>query len=148
MAIWQYRFVIVPKKALTLEKNKFQANSNDEFSDDEVFWLRSPVKVDVFDEVVNILPKGDSWSQNLIVFGNLESNCLEVYHENDLVESASFRVDFRMDFKNILDKVINFIQLRHFSIIDEDWKIVPDMHDIENLIKNSPQFDFYKRLTR
>lgn len=147
MAIWQYNFHIIPK-AVILSKID-HLDKKDDLFDDEPFWESNPMNINIFKEIEEILPKSDSWSNRLILYGSLESNCLEVYFLDEAVISVSFRIDFRSDYEELLDRMLEFFFLKELLMVGENLKILfYDKLEIINLISNSPQFFRYQQLLK
>jgi len=146
MAIWQYNFYIIPKFNETID-NLSDFRDEDGLFDDEVIWHIRSVSPSLFNNINKILPIGKSWSEYLILFGHEETNCFEIFHENDIVDSVSFRIDFRSDYEYILHSILDFVQLNDLQILDEELNIIkPNSVTIENLIKNSQQYKMYYKL--
>ncbi|EAY24871.1 hypothetical protein [Microscilla marina] len=147
MAIWQYNFIVVPRKYLINSEVKVSFDK-DGFLDDETYWLNDKVNCDLFGEISTVLPKAKPWHKDLTLFGRQDSNCFEVYSEYGLVESVSFRIDFTTLYKDILDFILEFLRLHDFLIIDEQgYSSSLDSSEIKMLIENSKQFHKYKALS-
>lgn len=139
MAIWQYTFQLIPSGII---EKKIELD-DDGLYETGFFWKIKEKRIEVFNEIGDILPKSLSWTDNLIIYGDLESNCLEVYKDtnyNDYVDSASFRIDFRSNYIEILSRIISLSELNRLSILDEALNIVPlKLEIIIDIIDNSPQ---------
>jgi len=145
MALWQYTFYILPGGFD--ERMRFE-NSGEGF-DDSQYWLPKKIKSSFFESIRIFLPERRSWSKNIVLYGNQDSNCVEVLLKEGVVESVSFRLDFISDYFNIVQKIIDFCIMNNLVLLDEDLKIVQlDMNEIQELINNSPQFKQYKDLTK
>jgi hypothetical protein len=125
MAIWQYNFTVIPKSTFARGDVSLKDYlDEDGFLDDESCWLIEPIKTDFFDEIGQILPKKTSWSTDIILFGNQESNRFEVYkNENDIVISVSFRVDYTSEYEGILKAIISFVEMHVLAIVDKKMKL-------------------------
>ena len=146
MALWQYSLFVIPKFNDTID-NLSDFKDEDGLLDDEGLWQKSNVSTSFFNNINKILPLGKSWSENLIVYGDLETNCFEIYHKNDLVASASFRIDFTSDYEYILYSILDFVQLNDLQILDEELNIIKtNTVSIKNLIENSRQYKLYHKL--
>lgn len=147
MAIWQYNFTLIPRASLS-DKSLNVHFDKDGLFEDDIYWDLVPINIDFFSDIDAIIPKGKSWSNNIILFGNEEANCFEVYKDEQKVKSVSFRVDFTSNYEDFLRGVIEFALLRNLLIVDEGYNILePNFLSINNLIESSPQFLKYKQLS-
>lgn len=148
MALWQNTFYVLPKqKALEISPALIFAKSEDGF-DDSVFWIGGKFKTDFFYPINNFLPQLKSSYKGSIAFGDFTSNCFEIFHENGYVVSVSFRIDYRSHYENILDKILEFLLIHGFIIIDENLEVMPlNLDSIKEKIEGSPQYAKYKKLS-
>ncbi|MGB0929501.1 MAG: hypothetical protein ACPGVB_01910 [Chitinophagales bacterium] len=147
MAIWQYKFFVIPKEIFDGVIHKVLFNEFDLFEDD-IYWTQFPIKADFFSKINNFLPLGKSWTKDLIIYGNLETNCFEVLCENDYVISVSFRIDFTSFYEDILRLIIEFLEKNNLLIISEEFDIVSNNYiQIKAIIENSIQYLKYNELT-
>ena len=70
MALWQYQFTIIPNHYILKDI------SNEEFEYE--LWEYANMHKEDFMQVNSFLPKTKSWSEYLDIYGNIDSNCLEV----------------------------------------------------------------------
>ena len=148
MALWQYMFHVLPKEAVQNTSTDFNFINDEEGFDDAPFWENLQIECSFFENISKILPRGKSWSEMRILYGNQESNCFEVLFENNMVVSVSFRIDFTSKYELILNELIEFFILNGLIILDENLNILPlNIEIIEGVIKNSPQFKKYDELS-
>ena len=148
MAIWQYTFYILPKVGIDILAPNRQFKNEGGF-DDEYFWKLNPINRVFFEAINMILPKNKSWSDKIDLYGNQESNCLEILIENEDVISASFRIDFTSDYEPILNGILEFLIHNGLIIIDESLEeVLLNFETVKEVIHNSPQFKRYKELLR
>ncbi|MDQ6482528.1 hypothetical protein [Dyadobacter sp. LHD-138] len=150
MALWQYNFFILPlssyDKFWRQEKLKVDKDS---LFDDSVFWKNTGIRSDFFSEIEEILSRSKSWSKDLLIYGNVESNVFEIFIEADLVASVSFRIDLTSQYRHILDYLINFMILKGLVIVGEDLESIPlNSEQIKAKMLTSSQFLKYKRLSK
>jgi len=146
MAIWQYRFTLIPKNSISNVSFNPQFDEDGLFRDD-VYWLGFPTSFDFFHDVEKIIPKTKSWSNDLLLFGSEESNCLEVYRENGYVTSVSLRVDFTSDYEVFLRMIIEFIFLKGLILLDEGNNVLEINYlTIKETIEKSVQFQMFRKL--
>lgn len=149
MAIWQYTFRVLQKESVEILSPDLNFGKCNDVFDDESYWKLNPVKGDFFNAVQKILPRTSSWSNDIDLFGNQESNCFEVLFDKDgYVLSVSFRIDFTSKYENILSHIIEFCGLNGLIILDESLNIVPwDFDHIRGVIRNSLQVSKCKDLS-
>lgn len=144
MALWQYTFIIIPNEFADCEITP------DEFGGYETapFWFHANVSEDILNEIENILPLGESWNEKLTVYGNTDSNCIEIFRDgNGTIDSVSFRIDFYSDYDHILEEFVTFCRSNDFAIIDEKLNVIDlDTDRIKKIIENSPQKALYEKL--
>lgn len=150
MAIWQYNFTVIPKNGI--EKGNFISKKyldEDGFLEDEPIWLRSPTKMEIFDAIEKILPRNESWSKNISLFGDQDSNRFEVYrNEVGSVISVSFRIDFQSGYDQILENIINFLDKHDMLILDEKMQLLKnDFDEVKSEIEGCEQRIAYKKLS-
>jgi hypothetical protein len=148
MALWQYTFYVLPKESIQkLSPDLHFVTDNDGF-DDAPFWLDQQIDKSFFSAIAKILPKGISWSNNIDLYGDQESNCVEVLSKVNLVVSVSLRIDFTSNYQNILIQLIEFFIFNGLVIIDEELNLLPNnLLTIEEKINTSLQYKKYKKLS-
>lgn len=148
MAIWQYSFLVIPKIVIDNGGVKPYIDE-DGFLDDEACWLIKPLNVDFFNSFENILPRSDSWSTEIMLFGNQESNRFEIYkNENNEVTSVSFRLDHTTEYEEILRSIIHFIAMNGLVILDEKLELIDNNYiTIKSLVEQSDQQATFEKLS-
>lgn len=146
MAIWQYTFFLVPAASINIV-DLVDIKTSDGLVDDEYFWTLSTIDLSVFAPINAFMPQRESWSRNIMQFGELEKNCCEIFIEDQHVVSVSFRVDFTSDYLSLLDSMIEFCLFNGISILDEHFSPVPlNTLSIASLMQASPQFNLINKL--
>ncbi len=149
MAIWQYTFHVLPMESVEALSSDYQFEKTKDGFDDEPYWKFNPVNRDFFESVQNVLPKSKSWSNEIDLYGDQESNCFEVFfqEENEVI-SVSFRIDFRENYKEVLSYIIEFCFCNELVLLDEDLTIVFwNYKQVQNIIRNSSQVKKYNKLS-
>ena len=143
MALWQYTFHALPKESVDKFSTHLISNNIDGF-DDIIFWADNAMNKNIFHCINDILPKGKSWCNEIDLYGDQESNCLEVLFERDIVESVSFRIDFTSNYEFVLSQLIQFFILNGFVIVDEGINMLPlNFEVIKSVIEQSSQAKMY-----
>lgn len=148
MALWQYTFHVLPNKSLELHSLGLSFKREEDGFDDAAIWRVQKIKPDFFKDIDYILPQGKSWSKNIDLYGDQESNCFEVLFEKNIVVSVSFRINFIDNYNDVLNALIEFCIYKGLIIIDEELKVVPlNFETIKSIIEYSPQVRKYKALS-
>jgi hypothetical protein len=151
MALWQYTFLVLTKESFESINQDILFSIVDNEFDDEPFWQMHLINKSLFEEIGNILKKRKSWSNNIELYGNQESNCFEVLYDSktNFVISVSFRIDFTSDFEDILIHIIEFCILKCLIILDENLNVVPlNIEAFKDIIKNAPQKKEYNKFLK
>lgn len=140
MATWQFTFNLIPNPWIKNPNNSIDKLYDDEgILDPYLAWENNQPKN--LDALCNeILNQTTSWSKDLKIWGDTETNDIQVFYENSLIESISIRLDVREINKPFLLKIINFVNelncLLHLSeskeIIEPNYCIV-----VENIMKSN-----------
>lgn len=128
MAIWQYQCEIVPENVLgnlSHATRELMDNENWSFND---LQLNDSLK----EELSSILPPAESWHKELSIWGDLTSDCIEVWFEDDYVSSISCRFDTHspsMDFVKAICQLAKRLQCkliyqRSLNVLEADPPIV------------------------
>ena len=111
--------------------------------EDEDYWKVKPFSRDFFSSLKVLLPKQQSWSSDIDLYGTQDSNCLEVFFENESIYSIRLRIDFLSDYKLLLKEVVEFFIQNNLIIIDETRNILE--LDVDYLMDNIHQSEQYKK---
>ena len=149
MAIWQYTFFVFPNESLINNENNYSLFMTEDGFDSEPFWRIHQYTLKDFEPIGLILPLGKSWCKDLTVYGNLDSNCFTVMCSDGIVISASFRINYTIDYESILNQIIEFCILNGFVLMDQEQNIVKmNTLTINQIIFNSPQLKMLNKLSQ
>ena len=116
--------------------------------DDEKYWPNANLPCNIFSEVEAILPKGKSWSENLIVYGDIESTSLEVLCKNGIVLSVGLRIDFTTDYEPVLRMLIEYFINQQLILLDQELHPVAlNFETVRHIIESSTQVSTYRKLS-
>ena len=150
MALWQYTFQLLTKESFESLGKGFEAFLNGDLFDDKTYWQFKPINKSYFEGIERILEKGRSWSNEIDLYGNQESNCFEIIFDGqtNIITSVSFRIDFTSDYETVLNSIIEFCILKGLIILDEKLQIVPlNYESARSVIENAPQVKIYNKLS-
>ncbi|OJV14280.1 MAG: hypothetical protein BGO21_16175 [Dyadobacter sp. 50-39] len=147
MSLTQVDFFILPGSCLVSDdRNNFKLDEEGLFEDD-IFWRDSKPSPEVFLPVEDILGRSPSWHNDLIMYGSQESNRLQVWVEENLVVSASFRIDFTAKYEDILCSLLEFFILNGLKILDGELNVVAlNVEAVNGVIVNTTQYRFYRNI--
>lgn len=118
MAIWQYDLSLVPTVVM----------SRDE----------------VMSELSSLLLKTNSWSDLILIWGEMEGNRVSLF-DDETPPELSVRVDLRTDSSQFVRDLVSFAKKMCYQIVNSDNKeIQPTMKDIAADIAKSDAFRFMK----
>ena len=119
MAINQIDFVLFPKQDnTTIPLSKSFDNEFDmELFDDSPFWEAAQIKRAAFEPISDFLPKIKAWSPILDWYGEEMGHRVDIWSEDDIVTSASFRIDFMSPDETLLLKLIAFCKEKGFTVV-------------------------------
>ena len=146
MAIYQGKYFLLPKteKICLIEGISLKKYIENKLFEDDFFWANSKLKYSKIEEYLNknFIP-GKSWDNELKVFGNINSNSLEIFIEQDKISSISFRIDFRDDFELFLNKIVSFCKLYNLVIVNKRVDVLDC--SFSEILKDILQSDDYKK---
>ncbi len=143
MAIWQYSFQIVPK-------GEWDAQPVNELFDELPFWKYASTEVSVFEPIADILEENTSWCNEMVMYGNVDSHCLEIYTDGSShVESVSLRISFAEDYEGILRSIMEFLLASELSLLSQNFDLLNcNFESIKALIEGSEAYLKYQMLVR
>lgn len=116
MAIWQYDISLVP--------------------------IREMDRDNLANELSSILPRAESWSQSIMIWGDLDGNCVKVCDDGSPPELL-IRIDLRGQSGSFVRRLVSFATKMGFRIENADGKEMPPMtKDIAEDIEKSDAFRF------
>jgi len=146
MAIWQFQLCLIPAEwALTSESDVESFFSEDGF-DTSPAWKEHPLKLDIGPVAEKLLPLGESWHKNLIVYGDLERTDVQIWKRDKIVESLYVRLDLRETSIKFLERLIDFANKLDCWFLFPDTKLLtePNLNILTNQIKGSNSAKFVK----
>ena len=147
MALWQYSFFILPK-ASGEDFSAVEIEPGFNLFKDDYYWRKEETSFGKFSNIENVLPRGESWNNKLIVYGDIDSHCLEVYCEEDLVVSVTLRINYTIEYEFLLRELIHFFMWNELILLDGDLNIVQlNFESIKAVIDNSENMKKYKQLS-
>ena len=149
MAIWQCEFFILPKSD-TYDLQYDPQYSDIRLFEDDKYWKKAKIKKEVFSEISYLLKPEKSWSNEMDLYGSENGNRLEVFFDaNNIIESVTFRIDFRSEYEAVLRGIISLCEKNGFCIIDGSLKNLKlSFSAIKETINKSKNKEFFTELVR
>lgn len=139
MAIWQYRFRLVPNS--DLKELSVTAHLLDDDYDNFAFWRNGNYKIDFFEGLTSVLKSKASWSKEIKLYGTEDSNCIEIFIDSNTISEVTVRIDYLSNYQELLSRLIEFCLLNSLALIGEDNKVLHlNATSIIYVIQNSPQY--------
>lgn len=85
-----------------------------------------------------------SWCSDIILYGDEEDTCVEVFYCDGVVDEISVRIHVANFTTEILSSIVDFINDNHLFIIYNEKLINATEENLINLIKSSAAFEFCK----
>jgi len=106
MAVWQFLIELIPRD--WAQENSYNTGllQSDEGYATQIAWESRQPEVDVVPVLSKILPLAESWHKNLIFFGDNKSDDIEVWHQDQVIEGISIRIDLKKDVKRTVVRVV------------------------------------------
>lgn len=149
MAIWQCELFILPKSD-TYDLQYDRQYGNIKLFEDDKYWKKAKIKKEIFSEISRLLKPEKSWSNEIDLYGSENGNRLEVFFDtNNIIESVTFRIDFRSKYEAVLRGIISLCEKNGFCIIDGSLKNLKlSFNAIKETINKSKNKEFFTELVK
>lgn len=136
MAIWQYKLFVLPEEEVDsyfLNKDSVSEKAFNEID----WWKYRQIDIKLFEPLIRLLDKENSWSENIVQLGNLDSNCVELLYEEGRMVEISIRIDLRTDYNNMVKIFCEFADENDCVFLNESLKVLEPsplivLSDIDN----------------
>lgn len=123
MAVWQFQCNIVP-----LRENIDMLSHNEMISWHDV---SQPISE------IDFLEREDSWSIDIVQYGNIDETCIEFIYEKNKLEEINCRMDLRTLTKYNLIQIVDYVKSVGACFLIDDKIYLPDLENIIPIIKQS-----------
>ena len=141
MAIWQYQIFVLPKE----EIDSYFSNLlfiNEEALNEVNWWKYRQLTTEYFENFKSILPLKKSWSDDIVLFGDENSNCIELLTNKGKIVEIMVRIDLRFDYTQFLDMLCEFAQEYNCILLNYSFKILSPVKNLVN--KDIESYPIYK----
>jgi hypothetical protein len=142
MAVYQYKALLVPQAHLAGLGS--EALSDMDFYDiSDEGWRRYQPPADYVQYLGGILPRGESWTASLLVWGDLRSNCVTVELNQGSVETIAIRIDVRSLDQTFIAQLVEFGRHCSCVFLQPNRKVVaPQTDALQSAIAKSRAYKF------
>lgn len=145
MAIWQYQIFIVPEEEINSYFEKDGIISSDALNEIN-WWKYRQLDITSFDVFKVLFSIRESWTKDIILFGDEGSSCIEILMEEGRIIEISARIDLRYNYKQFVTILCEFAQKNNCTFLNNDLKIISTNtqlieQDIENYTVYKSFFD-------
>lgn len=128
MAIWQYECYIVPIRKNLLDLKHEQIIS----------WKGR----ECLQQKVDFLDLKESWSKDIVQYGDLERTCIEFIYEGNELAEIECRLDLRNFSWEIFKEILNYVRVINAVFLCDNRVVLPVEKDVINQIKISEAYKF------
>lgn len=145
MATWQYSIHLVSREELLQDRSKLPKSITEDERERLIGWQAS-TNLKVVDEIISkYLEKKKSWSEAIEQWGEEESHCIQIYHEDGAFPEISIRLDLRSLNRDFLNSVIKLAEVLKASLLDDEGNVFePNISNLKSKICSSDAFKFVK----
>ncbi|WP_421829162.1 hypothetical protein [Larkinella sp.] len=129
MAIWQYQLFVIPGEEINsyFGDNLFiDNNALNEIN----WWKYRQLTINNFNIFKSFLPLKQSWSSDIILFGDESSNCIELLMDNNIIVEISIRIDVRNNYKEFVLALCDFSQKYGCVLLNDTLKILSPIAEL------------------
>jgi len=142
MATWQAQIFLIPTKMASAFENVL---SQAEFAALRERSLAIPVDKDCLRYLDDRLRRGPTWSENVLIWGNIEETCIIASGVASCWDEAEIRLDLRTISSTFIYELISFLKNIGCSIITEKHEILPaEYESIRHAISQSEALQFVR----
>ncbi|MBL1278292.1 MAG: hypothetical protein COB30_019630 [Ectothiorhodospiraceae bacterium] len=137
MATWQFSANLIPRSWAIENKYSSSLLYTEEGYDTEEAWKENQPKPEFIDILSNMLPPAESWSKDLLCWGNEEEHDIQVGYENKLIEGIHIRLDLNQKLSGIIVKLIKVAKELDCVLFFPELRTVTEASEFE--LKNALQ---------
>ena len=125
MALWQYAFWAIPKASVIGNNGHIEKYLTEEKINSIIFFDEN-CSYDQFLTSITYMKMNTHWCDNAILYGEYDSDCIEIYYEPDTkhIDSIRIRIDLRKEYRLTLASLMQSLLSSNFIIINENLNIL------------------------
>jgi hypothetical protein len=145
MATWQYNLVFVPKRAVDGMGQLRPLNIPHNCEDETNYWREFEDSESLARRFSNIVPESESWSTEIRMWGDEDSNRIDLVYEGERVVECLIRIDTSNFSHKFLIEVLKVaVEMKLLAWTEEGYIFEPDFKLIESLMNRSEAASFSK----
>lgn len=138
MAIWQFSIVLVPREWAVITKYDSSCLYASDGYDTAITWKNRQPNPNFKEQFSKILPRAESWSDEILCWGDEKTNDIQVGLENSEVTDIQIRLALHTDFGPLITPLIEAaVELNCVPFF-------PELH----LISNATEVELVEALQR
>ena len=146
MAIWQFSVYLIPNS--WAEEHEFYSESlfnKDGFSTKSI-WDSVQLEDNFQERIERVLPKAESWSDELLLWGDQEKNDIQIWFKERIDEGILVRIDLRKDPMIFIREIVQLAQDLDCAFFFPELRVISDSTEtkIVEAIRKSAPFKFVK----
>jgi hypothetical protein len=107
MAIWQVPIELVPVNWAEANNYSSELLYDEDGFDTTCAWRGNQPSQDLDLVFSRVLPKAESWSEDLTIYGCDKKHDINIWHEEGLIFSIGFRLDLRENVAGLMNSLVN-----------------------------------------
>lgn len=145
MAVWQFQTKLVPC-ATAMDHGLLPGQRLSDAQREEIaWWSGKTIAAEKLQQLSKALPPGKSWTEELEVFGDLETTCVTILSDSGAVVEVNARLDLRTLSPEAGRAVLGFARgLECLLVTDDNLVLKPDSAGLAEAIKTSSAYRFVK----
>lgn len=106
------------------------------------------VKNIFYEQLETAMRKNQSWCPEIVLYGNTEETCVEVFYYNGTIDEISVRINVANVTVEVFNSIISFIKDNNLYIYYDGNIISATKENLINFVTSSPAFRFLKNNKR
>lgn len=144
MALWQFELELLPRAWFTKTGEPIDVLFRNGNYDASIAWRDHQPTSDIQSRMSGVLPARKSWSNELKLWGDEKGSDIQVWYENNLVESMGIRVDVRGKVVPLLIKIVDLANALDcvFLLPEKKSLIRSNIFELKKALSQSDAFSF------
>lgn len=130
MAIWQYKLFAIPEEELKSYFNNIDNIPIEAF--DNIEWWKYRTYKSVNFNSFKELSFQESWSKDIKQLGDINSDCVEIFVQEEKIIEISIRIDLRKNYKSMIEYICEFGQNNHLCFLNGEFKLISSIPEVIN----------------
>jgi len=139
MAVWQFGVVLVPDAWAQENNYRVEKLIAEDGYDTEHIWLDRQPSSNFIQILSSVLPITESWHEELLIWGDLDTHDIQVWYEGRVLSSVSFRIALNKSCGVLLEDIIRVAKELDCVLFFPETKTIekPVLTTLKNALVNS-----------